>query len=97
MFRFSSLWTEQKNALNILHGFTDKVVQERRKKNLAGSNGIKDDFDESLGGKRKMTFLDILLQSTINGDPLSDSDIREEVDTFMFEVSYAIKTWIFFS
>lgn len=43
--------------------------------------------EDNYGQKKKIAFLDVLLQSTDNnGYPLSNFDIREEVDTFMFEV-----------
>ncbi len=87
LYKFTSTYKKQKKLLEILHGFTDKVIIERREKLLKNKifeDGLKQNDDE-FGPKKKIAFLDVLLQATINGQPLTNVDIREEVDTFMFE------------
>ncbi|XP_055857587.1 cytochrome P450 4d1 isoform X3 [Episyrphus balteatus] len=82
---FTKLAREEKKALKILHGFTEKIIIQRREEILREKEKKIQKEANDVGAKRKMAFLDILLQSEIDGKPLSNLDIREEVDTFMFE------------
>ncbi|XP_058062988.1 cytochrome P450 4d1-like [Anopheles bellator] len=87
-YRFSSNRRKQEAALKVLHGYTNSVIKGRREELHRSNNdtGTAVDANENdLGIKKKMAFLDMLLQSTIDGQPLTDLEIREEVDTFMFE------------
>lgn len=75
--------------IKVLHDFTNKVIIQRRE-HLLKNNGCDNERhsrDNNIGMSKKMAFLDILLQATIDGVPLSNTEIREEVDTFMFAVS----------
>ncbi|XP_037052055.1 cytochrome P450 4d1-like [Bradysia coprophila] len=92
IFRFSPLYKQQANGLKIIHAFTDRVIQERRQKLVA----LRNKSGNSVDMATSTTFLDILLEGIIDGKPLSNSDIREEVDTFMLEGHDTAKTGISF-
>lgn len=82
LFRFTSTYRQQNQLIRALHDFSDKVIVARRKKLLNENKSPEDDVE----GRKKLALLDLLLQATVEGKPLTNDDIREEIDTFMFEV-----------
>jgi len=84
LFSLTSLGREWSWALKILHGFTNGVIQKRKEEYNSSSGNIVDDVDD-VGRKKRVAFLDLLIRESKGGTVLSDEDIREEVDTFMFE------------
>lgn len=96
--RFASLWRrfdllysifgrhekqQRDKDIELMHKFSRRVIVQRREL-LMNSKNAESNGDEAVGTKQKMAFLDILLRSEIDGKPLSDVEILEEVTTFMF-------------
>lgn len=56
---------------------------------LFGQHGLKDDLDVegaiNVGEKKRLAFLDLLLDSVQTGALMSDDEVRDQVNTIMFE------------
>ncbi|XP_044745743.1 cytochrome P450 4C1-like [Coccinella septempunctata] len=85
IFGFTAKGKEQRQVLKVLHGFSDKVIADR-KKIIQNSQGMAElsEEDKLLGKKRRLAFLDLLLQQNMEKNEWTDKELREEVDTFMF-------------
>ncbi|XP_072762321.1 cytochrome P450 4C1-like isoform X2 [Anoplolepis gracilipes] len=92
LFSLSPQGRKQKKVLKILHGFTEKIIAERKLyhertngrylKTLESDKEI-DDVEVFEIKKKRLAMLDLLIAASREG-LLTDSDIKEEVDTFMF-------------
>ncbi|NXM70481.1 CP4V2 protein, partial [Serilophus lunatus] len=93
---------EHKRNLKILHNFTDMVIAERAAE-LENTKQKEHDNDGNSKGsvpRKRKAFLDMLLSAKDDeGNKLSYRDIREEVDTFMFEghdTTAAAMNWVLY-
>ncbi|XP_017017316.1 probable cytochrome P450 4s3 [Drosophila kikkawai] len=86
-FRHTKPGKERDAALKVLHDETNRVIRLRREQLLQERAEARPEAEQDdVGGKRRLAFLDMLLLSQMEGGAeLTDTDIREEVDTFMFE------------
>lgn len=93
IFKLTKRSKEFNRNLKIIEDFNTEIIRQRRLE-LASrqiedaqsptANAEEEDETVYFGKKRKMVLMDILLQSEIDGKPLTDSEVREEANTFLF-------------
>ncbi|XP_046834348.1 cytochrome P450 4c3-like [Vespa crabro] len=79
IFRLTKLGREHDHALKVIHSFVDKIIAERKQEWINNQN---DDSNKPI--KKHRALLDFLLEISKNGTILTDTNIRDEVNTFMF-------------
>ncbi|XP_052902904.1 probable cytochrome P450 4d14 [Anopheles moucheti] len=95
LYACTSAGRRHKDALQVIHQFTDSVIRERVKRiQDAPARAARDEENRTC----KMTFLDLLLETRHDGEePLTDNDIRGEVDTFMFAGHETVSSCVSFA
>ncbi|XP_069681253.1 cytochrome P450 4C1-like [Periplaneta americana] len=73
-----------KTLLNLNFLFFFRVIRERKQQRLKNIREHFPEDDEYFGQKKRIAFLDMLLDASEDGNKLTDEEIQEEVDTFMF-------------
>uniref|UniRef100_UPI0005D394C3 uncharacterized LOC105432372 n=1 Tax=Pogonomyrmex barbatus TaxID=144034 RepID=UPI0005D394C3 len=96
IFALTPMGRKQAKCLKILHGFTEKIIAEKKQyhernnrrylENFSNKiDKIEADDEEVIGMKKKrLAMLDLLIAVAPDYN-MNDLDIREEVDTFVFE------------
>ncbi|OWR46405.1 cytochrome P450 CYP4L4 [Danaus plexippus plexippus] len=84
IFNMLSAKKQQDEAVKYVHSETNKVIKARRQE-LKLSKITRLEKNNDMGIKNKHAFLDLLLLAEVDGKPINDEHVREEVDTFMFE------------
>uniref|UniRef100_A0A0N8BX03 Cytochrome p450 n=1 Tax=Daphnia magna TaxID=35525 RepID=A0A0N8BX03_9CRUS len=87
MYFLSAKGKEYKKHLKVIHDFTSKVIRDRKKEidqEIEPTNQG-DEKESEFESKKRRAFLDLMLIAAKQGADLNETDIRNEVDTFMFE------------
>lgn len=93
--RYDLLWplskdyTTNRKAVDLLRSFNQNLINERKQQleaELAARNNNVTATESEDKPRKRTAFLDMLLTATVDGRPLTDQEIGDEVSTFVFAV-----------
>ncbi|XP_029173379.1 cytochrome P450 4C1-like [Nylanderia fulva] len=94
---------EYKSGLNTIHEFTREVINKKKIARQSRNSTVKsekEDDELDIGKRKRKAFLDLLLDQNEKDEvPLTDDELRAQVDTFMFEghdTTAVALTWTLF-
>lgn len=90
-YNFHPKAREEKRLLKIINDFTDNVIKKRQENFKCIEEPSADPSHESFNyfGRKKIAMLDLLLNAKLTNGSINDEGIRDEVNTFLFEVKHA--------
>lgn len=81
VYKFSQVARDIHESVRLLHKFSNGIIGERKK--------YFEEIRNLTEKKKKMALIDLLLKASISGNAdIDEAGIREEIDTFMFEVRW---------
>lgn len=90
VYKLTASGREFHKCLDVVHSFARKVIEERKKELEKevneGTLKLDSSSESEARAKKRRPFLDLLILEHLKNDKyITKEDIREEVDTFMFE------------
>ncbi|KAE8737231.1 Cytochrome P450 CYP4g [Frankliniella occidentalis] len=70
---------------DVADGDAEESTSETSVSSYGYTTGLRDDLDDDVGEKKRIAFLDQMLDVAENGAVLSDREVEEQVNTIMFE------------